>query len=75
MTWIGKMTRAARGVRLQQVVRWDAARRAGLLEGRGEGFGQTNGGLEVVEKRKQTKLNWRERQAFTRRRGVFMGMQ
>jgi len=74
MTWIGKMTRAARGVRLQQVVRWDAARREGLLEGREEGFGQTNGGLEVVEKRKQTKLNWREREAFTRRRGVFMGM-
>lgn len=43
MTWIGKMTRAARGVRLQQVVRWDAARREGLLEGREEGFGQTTG--------------------------------
>lgn len=74
MTWIGKMTRAARGVRLQQVVRWDAARREGLLEGREEGLGQTTGGLEVVEKRKQTKLNWREREAFTRRRGVFMEM-
>ena len=30
-------------MRLQQVVRWDAARREGLLEGREEGFGQTTG--------------------------------
>jgi hypothetical protein len=57
---------------------------AGREVGRGEAGGairrarrrvwSNNGGLEVVEKRKQTKLNWREREAFTRRRGVFMGM-
>jgi hypothetical protein len=50
------------------------AEMAALLEGRVEGFAQTTSNWEWSKRGEQTKLNLRERVAFTRRRGVFMGM-
>jgi hypothetical protein len=70
------MTRAARGVRRSAAreVERNAQRKEGLLEGRVEGFAQTQRGIGSGRKEEQTKLKSRERVAFTRRRGVFMGM-
>lgn len=70
------MTRAARGVR-RQVVMAGGTQRAevrGVLEGRVEGFAQTADNWKWSKREETTKVNWWERVAFTRRRGVFMGM-
>ena len=46
----------------------------GSAIGRVEGFAQTTGNWEWSRRGEQLELNLRERVAFTRRRGVFMGM-